>query len=57
MSDITPYSECQEIDASPLATLQKRYVDDLEAIQAKADYWDVYCTTDPSAPECKLYED
>ena len=57
MTNFTPYSEYQELDASPMATLQSRYIADLEAIQAKASYWDVYCTTDPSAPECKLYED
>ena len=57
MSNFTPYSEYQELDASPMATLQQRYVADLESIQAKASFWDVYCTTDPSAPECKVYED
>ena len=48
MSIITPYSEYQEIDASPMATLQSRYIADLEAIQAKASYWDVFCSVDPS---------
>ena len=52
----TPYSEYQEIDASPMATLQQRYVADLQAIQAKASYWDVFCATDPSAPECKIHD-
>lgn len=56
MSHFTPYSEYQELDASPMATLQSRYIADLEAIQAKATYWDVYCTVDPSAPECKVYD-
>ena len=56
MSDFTPYSEYQEIDASPMATLQQRYIADLVAVQAKASYWDVYCTTDPSAPECRVYD-
>ena len=46
-----------EIDPSPMATLQQRFIADLEAIQAKATYWDVHCTIDPSAPECKIYED
>ena len=57
MSNFTPYSEYQEIDASPMATLQQRYIADLVAVQAKATYWDVYCGVNPSAPECKLYED
>ena len=52
----TPYSEYQEIDASPMATLQQRYIADLQAVQAKASYWDVYCATDPSAPECKIHD-
>ena len=56
MSHFTPYSEYQELDASPMATLQSRYIADLEAIQAKASYWDVYCVVDPSAPECKVYD-
>ena len=56
MSAFTPYSEYQEIDASPMATLQQRYIADLEAIQAKAGFWDVFCTTDPSSPECREYD-
>ena len=56
MSDFTPYSEYQEIDASPMATLQQRYVADLESVQAKASYWDVYCGVNPSAPECKIHD-
>ena len=39
-----------EIDPSPMATLQKRFIADLEAIQAKATYWEVYCTI-PLAPD------
>ena len=57
MTNFTPYSEYQELDASPMATLQSRYIADLEAVQAKATYWDVFCGVNPSAPECKLYED
>ena len=53
---MTPYSEYQELDAGPDATIQSRYIKDLVNIQAKATYWDVYCTTDPSAPECKVYD-
>ena len=58
MSTLNVYdNDYTEIDPSPMATLQRRYVADLVAIQAKATYWDVYCSTDPSAPECKVYED
>ena len=46
-----------EIDPSPMATQQQRFVADLVAVQAKATYWDVFCGVNPSAPECKLYED
>ena len=46
-----------EIDPSPMATQQQRFIADLEAVQAKANYWDIYCGTNPSAPECKIYED
>ena len=53
---MTPYSEYQELDAGPDATIQSRYIKDLENLQAKATYWDVYCSTDPSAPECKVYD-
>lgn len=56
MTRFTPYSEYQELDASPMATLQSRYIADLEAIQAKATYWDVYCTVNPSEPECLVYD-
>lgn len=57
MSNFTPYSEYFETDSSPLATQQRRYLEDLERLQAKATYWDVFCTGNPDAPECKLYED
>lgn len=53
---MTPYSEYQEFDAGPDATIQSRFIMDLTAIKAKASYWDVYCTTDPSAPECKIHD-
>lgn len=56
MSNFTPYSEYQELDSSPMATLQHRYVADLESVQAKATYWDVFCTIEPSAPECKIHD-
>ena len=55
-SIMTPYSEYQELDAGPDATIQSRYIKDLKNIQAKATYWDVFCVTDPSAPECKVYD-
>lgn len=54
---MTPYSEYQELDASPDATIQSRFIMDLEALQAKATYWDLYCIQEVSAPECKVYED
>ena len=56
MTRFTPYSEYQELDASPMATLQSRYIADLEAIQATAPSWDVYCTVNPSEPECLVYD-
>ena len=37
-----------------MATLQQRKF--LEAIQAKATYWERICTLDPSAPECREYD-
>ena len=49
-------SDYVEIDASPMATQQQRFIADLVAVQKKASYWDVFCTTDPSAPECKIYD-
>ena len=49
-------SDYVEIDPSPMATQQSRYLADLKAVQAKASYWDVFCTTDPSAPECKVHD-
>ena len=64
----TPCDNCQcmpksvynhdyvELDASPLATQQSRYIADLEAVQAKANYWDVFCVLEPSAPECKIHD-
>ena len=53
----SPYdSDYTEIDASPMATLQQRYIADLVNVQEKASYWDVFCTTDPSAPECKVHD-
>ena len=57
MSNFTPYSEYFETDSSPLATQQERYLRDLKTLQAKANYWDVFCTTNADAPECKVYED
>ena len=53
---MTPYSDYQELDAGPDATLQALFIKDLESIQAKATYWDVYCAVEPSAPECKVYD-
>lgn len=57
MSNFTPYSEYFEADSSPLATQQERYLRDLKTLQAKATYWDVFCTVNADAPECKVYED
>ena len=57
MSNFTPYSEYFETDSSPLATQQGRYLADLERLQAKATFWDVFCAANADAPECKLYED
>ena len=47
---MTPYSDYQELDAGPDATLQALFIKDLQSIQAKATYWDVYCAVEPSAP-------
>ena len=53
---MTPYSDYQELDAGPDATLQALFIKDLKSIQAKATYWDVYCVVEPSAPECKVHD-
>ena len=53
---MTPYSDYQELDAGPDATIQALFIEDLKSIQAKATYWDVYCAVEPSAPECKVYD-
>ena len=68
MTCTTPCNNCQcepasiynhdyvEFDASPMATQQSRYIADLQAVQAKANYWDVFCVQEPSAPECKIHD-
>ena len=53
---MTPYSDYQELDASPDATIQSRYLKDVAEAKAKTSYWDVFCALDPSAPECKIYD-
>ena len=53
---MTPYSDYQELDAGPDATIQALFIEDLKSIQAKATYWDVYCVVEPSAPECKVHD-
>lgn len=60
MNTVNVYdNDYTEIDPSPMATQQQRYVADLVAIQKKVTYWDVFCTTPENygAPECKVYEE
>ena len=48
-----------EADASPLATQAKKFLAEEEARRAAspAGFYDRYCGENPSAPECKIYED
>ena len=72
MSCPTPCSKCScedrdtvycndyvEIDPSPLATQAKKFLVEEEAKRAAspAGFFERYCSENPSAPECKIYED
>lgn len=48
-----------EIDPSPLATQAKKFLAEEEARRAAspAGFFDRHCGENPSAPECKIYED
>ena len=52
-------SDYVEIDPSPLATQAKKFVAEEEARRAAspAGFYDRFCGENPSAPECKIYED
>jgi hypothetical protein len=52
-------SDYVEIDPSPLATQSKKFVAEEEARRAAspAGFYDRFCGENPSAPECKIYED
>jgi len=40
-----------EADASPMATQQRKWLD------SASSYFDRACSLNPSAPECRVYED
>jgi len=44
-------SDYIEADASPLTTQQRKWLD------SASSYFDRVCTINPSAPECRIYED
>lgn len=52
-------SDYVEADASPLATQTKKFFAEQEAARAAspAGFYDRHCSANPSAPECKIYED
>lgn len=48
-----------EADASPLTTQHRKFFAEEEARRAAspAGFFDRFCGENPSAPECKIYED
>ena len=47
-------NEYFEADASPMTTLQRKWLDEYFS---PANFFERFCSTNPSAPECRIYED
>ena len=65
--ETTPCSDCscesvytsgyQEVDSSPLATLQKRFFEEYEAApKSPVNFFERECAKDPHAKGCLIYD-